>query len=142
MRTAGEILKNNSRDVIYVSPTMTVFDALASMAEQNIGAVLVLDEGRLVGIFSERDYARKVILNGRTSASTLVRDVMVQDLITIQLTATLTDCMQLMTDHHIRHLPVFSDSTLIGVLSIGDVVRHVIDEQRHLIEQLEAYIRG
>lgn len=142
MRTAGEILKNNSRDVIYVSPTMTVFDALASMAEQNIGAVLVLDEGRLVGIFSERDYARKVILNGRTSASTLVRDVMVQDLITIQLTATLTDCMQLMTDHRIRHLPVLSDSALIGVLSIGDVVRHVIDEQRHLIEQLEAYIRG
>jgi CBS domain-containing protein len=102
----------------------------------------VLENGQLVGIFSERDYARKVALKGRSSTSTLVQEVMVSNLITIQPTATLTECMQLMTEHRIRHLPVFDGSTLLGVLSIGDVIRHVIDEQRQLIEQLEAYIRG
>jgi CBS domain-containing protein len=142
MRTAGDILKSTARGVLHVAPTATVFDALAYMAEQNIGAVLVLENEQLVGIFSERDYARKVALKGRSSTSTLVQEVMVSHLITIQLTATLTDCMQLMTEHRIRHLPVFGGSTLLGVLSIGDVIRHVIDEQRQLIEQLETYIRG
>ena len=142
MRTAGDILERTARGIIHVAPTVTVFDALACMSAENIGAVLVLDDGKLVGIFSERDYARKVVLKGRSSTSTLVQEVMVSQLITIQLTATLTDCMQLMTEHRIRHLPVFGGATLLGVLSIGDVVSNVIDEQRHLIDHLEAYIRG
>lgn len=142
MRTAGDILIGTARSIVHVAPTVSVFDALACMSEENIGAVLVLDDGKLVGIFSERDYARKVALKGRSSTSTWVREVMVGHVITIEPTATLTDCMQLMTQNRIRHLPVVEDGALRGVLSIGDVVRHVIDEQRVLIEQLEAYIHS
>ncbi|NBT82795.1 MAG: CBS domain-containing protein, partial [Betaproteobacteria bacterium] len=120
----------------------TVFEALQFMADKNIGAVLVIDDGVLAGIFSERDYARKVVLEGRSSQTTLVRDVMVSSLITIEAHEPLDRCMQLMTDNRIRHLPVLASGQLIGVISIGDVVRQMIIEQRQLIEQLEAYIRG
>lgn len=142
MRTAGEILLKTARGVIYVSPETSVYDALARMAEENIGAVAVLERGELIGIFSERDYARKIVLNGRSSTSTSVAEVMARNVITISASASLTDCMEAMTAHKIRHLPVFDASNLLGVLSIGEVVRHVIEEQHQLIEQLKSYIHG
>lgn len=142
MRTAGEILLKAARGVIHVSPQTSVFDALAHMAQENVGAVAVLVGDQLIGIFSERDYARKIVLKGRSSSSTLVEEVMARNLVTITARASLTDCMETMTTHGIRHLPVFEASTLLGVLSIGEVVRHVVEEQRQLIEQLESYIHG
>jgi len=142
MRTAGQILRKAARGVIHVSPQTSVFDALARMAEENIGAVAVLEGGELIGIFSERDYARKIVLQGRSSGSTSVSEVMARNVITIAAGASLTDCMEAMTIHKIRHLPVFEAATLLGVLSIGEVVRHVVEEQRQMIEQLESYIRG
>lgn len=142
MHTAGEILLKTAREVIHVSPQTSVFGALARMAEANVGAVAVMENGELIGIFSERDYARKIVLKGRSSTSTLVAEVMAGNVITISAGASLTDCMEAMTAHKIRHLPVLEAATLLGVLSIGEVVRHVIEEQRQLIEQLESYIRG
>jgi len=138
----GALIKTSGRGIFYVSPDDTVFDALKYMAEKNIGAVLVIENGVLAGIFSERDYARKVVLVGRSSQSTQVREVMVSNLITVEAAQPLDACMQLMTDHRIRHLPVLDQNTLIGVISIGDVVRQMIVEQKQLIEQLEAYIHG
>jgi CBS domain-containing protein len=112
------------------------------MAEKNVGAVLVIEKDELIGIFSERDYARKVILRGRSSQATRVAEVMVSSLITVEAEQPLDVCMQLMTDHRIRHLPVLEEGLLVGVISIGDVVRQMLVEQKILIEQLEAYIRG
>lgn len=142
MITLGAMIKSSGRGVFSVQSQQSVFEALQFMATKNIGAVLVIDQGALVGVFSERDYARKVALAGRSSHTTLVADVMVRDLITIQAHEPLDHCMQLMTDHRIRHLPVLDKGQLIGVISIGDVVRQMIVEQRQLIDQLEAYIRG
>jgi CBS domain-containing protein len=142
MITLGAMIKSAGRGVFSVGSQQTVFEALEFMADKNIGAVLVIDDGVLVGIFSERDYARKVVLAGRSSQTTPVREVMVSSLITIEVHEPLDRCMQLMTDHRIRHLPVLASGQLIGVISIGDVVRQMIIEQRQLIEQLEAYIRG
>ncbi|NDA35490.1 MAG: CBS domain-containing protein [Betaproteobacteria bacterium] len=142
MITLGAMIKSTGRGIFSVGSQQTVFEALEFMADKNIGAVLVIDDGVLAGIFSERDYARKVVLEGRSSQKTLVRDVMVSKLITIEAQEPLDRCMQLMTDHRIRHLPVLEKGQLIGVISIGDVVRQMIIEQRQLIDQLEAYIRG
>ncbi|NBQ96099.1 MAG: CBS domain-containing protein [Betaproteobacteria bacterium] len=142
MITLGAMIKSTGRGIFSVGSQQTVFEALQFMADKNIGAVLVIDDGVLAGIFSERDYARKVVLEGRSSQTTLVRDVMVSSLITIEAHEPLDRCMQLMTDNRIRHLPVLASGQLIGVISIGDVVRQMIIEQRQLIEQLEAYIRG
>ncbi len=142
MYNAGDIIKHNAREALSVAPDVPVLEALRFMATHNIGAVLVIEQDQLVGIFSERDYARKVVLQNRSSATTRVRDVMVSQLITVETTATLADCMQLMTDHNIRHLPVFEAQSLMGVISVRDVVRHLIEEQRHLITQLEAYIHS
>lgn len=142
MITLGAMIKSAGRGVFSVGSQQTVFEALEFMADKNIGAVLVIDDGVLVGIFSERDYARKVVLAGRSSQTTPVREVMVSSLITIEAHEPLDRCMQLMTDNRIRHLPVLASGQLIGVISIGDVVRQMIIEQRQLIEQLEAYIRG
>lgn len=142
MITLGAMIKSTGRGIFSVGSQQTVFEALQFMADKNIGAVLVIDDGVLAGIFSERDYARKVVLEGRSSQTTPVREVMVSSLITIEAHEPLDRCMQLMTDNRIRHLPVLASGQLIGVISIGDVVRQMIIEQRQLIEQLEAYIRG
>jgi CBS domain-containing protein len=136
------LIQASGRGIFSVAPSDNVFDALKHMAEKNIGAVLVMDGASLVGIFSERDYARKVILQGKSSQTTLIGEVMVSKLITVEAAQPLDVCMQLMTDHRIRHLPVLEQGRLIGVISIGDVVRQMIEEQKLLIEQLEAYIRG
>ncbi|MFM7570361.1 MAG: CBS domain-containing protein [Betaproteobacteria bacterium] len=142
MINVGSVIKASGRGIFSVLPDHTVLDALKYMAEKNIGAVLVIEKGALAGIFSERDYARKVILEGRSSKTTRVQEVMVSNLITVQAEQPLDACMQLMTDHRIRHLPVFEKGVLVGVISIGDVVRQMLVEQKLLIDQLEAYIRG
>ena len=127
-------------DVHTVSPDETVLAALRLMAEKNIGAVLVVSDGRLHGILSERDYARKVVLLGKSSTETAVRDVMTTDVITVGPDWSSAQCMALMTAKHIRHLPVL-DGGVIGVISIGDVVRAVVDEQAFTISSLESYIK-
>lgn len=124
------------------SSASSVYEALEVMAANNIGALVVIDDGRLVGIMSERDYARKVILRDRASRDTTVGDIMTSDPVTVSSSTSVTECMQLMTDNRFRHLPVVDDGDLVGVISIGDVVRAVIDEQRYLIQQLEGYITG
>lgn len=128
--------------VLSTSSSSSVFEALEVMAANNVGALVVLEGDRLVGILSERDYARKVILHDRGSRKTTVSEIMTPDPVTVPLSTTVTECMQLMTDNRFRHLPVVDDDDLVGVISIGDVVRAVIDEQRYLIEQLEGYITG
>jgi CBS domain-containing protein len=126
--------------VISVAPGTTVFQSLQRMAEHNIGALLVMDGDRLVGIFSERDYARKVALRGLNSKYTLVGELMTGKLITVDQTWTAEQCMALMTEHHIRHLPVVEGDRVLGVVSIGDAVKAVVDEQHFVIGQLTNYI--
>lgn len=140
MKTVRDLLANKGSQVWSVSPGSTVFEALQLMAEKEIGAVLVLEEGRLVGIFSERDYARQVALKGKTSRDTPVREVMTSRVVFVRPDQSIDDCMALMTDKRFRHLPVMEGEKLLGVLSIGDVVKAVISEKQFLIEQLENYI--
>ncbi len=129
-------------DVFSVTPETTVFDALRLMEQKNIGALLVLRGEQLVGIFSERDYARRMILHGRASRDTPVREVMTDDVFVIAPDANAGECMVHMTDRHIRHLPVVEAGRLVGVISIGDVVRAVIEDLRFSIHQLETYIQN
>ncbi len=123
-----------------VGPDDTVLDALRVMAEQNIGAVMVMGDGVLVGILSERDYARKMVLQGKASHDTEVREVMTPDLVSVTPTWTCDQCMAIMTERHVRHLPVMEDARLVGVISIGDVVRAVVQEQQSTISTLENFI--
>ena len=125
---------------ISVAPSTTVFEALRHMAEHNIGALLVMNGERLVGIFSERDYARKVALRGLNSKDTPVGDLMTGNLVTVGQSWTADQCMALMTEHHIRHLPVVEGDQVLGVVSIGDAVKAVVDEQHFVIGQLTSYI--
>lgn len=126
--------------VISVAPATTVFEALQRMAERNVGAVLVMHDGRLVGIFTERDYARKVVLRGLNSRNTPVGDLMTGKVITVDQSWTADQCMALMTEHHVRHLPVVEGDQVLGVVSIGDAVKAVVDEQHFVIGQLTSYI--
>lgn len=125
-----------------MSPDATVYDALSIMAEKNIGALTVLEGDELAGIFSERDYARKVILKGKTSKEMKVRDVMTTPVVSVTPANSIQDCMALMTQKHFRHLPVVSEGKVAGLISIGDVVKEIIDEQRSTIDQLSGYITG
>ncbi|PTS81968.1 histidine kinase [Pseudomonas sp. HMWF032] len=144
MRTVAEILRNKPQAAVYsVTPSTSVLDAVKLMAEKGIGALVVLDEkGRLAGIVSERDYARKVALLERSSFDVAISEIMTADVLTVTPRDTSSYCMQLMTDRHLRHLPVLADGELIGLLSIGDLVKHTIADQASLIQQLEQYIRG
>jgi len=137
--TVRDMLRGKS-DVHSVSPGDTVYDALRLMADKNIGAVLVRSDQRIDGIFSERDYARKVILLGKTSRETLVSEVMTMEVVSVEPDFTAEQCMALMTTNRIRHLPVLEQGRLIGVISIGDVVRAVVDEQQWTIDSLQRYI--
>ena len=134
------ILKAKSTDIFSVASDCIVYDALIMMYEKNISALLVIDDGKLVGIFTERDYARKVILKGKASKEIMVREVMTANLITVKPDSSIELCMRLMTNKFIRHLPVMENDELVGFLSIGDVVKHIIDEQKFIIENLEHYI--
>ncbi|GEM87482.1 CBS domain-containing protein [Meiothermus granaticius] len=140
--TVRQLLQAKGGSVVTVSPQATVFEALEAMAKHDIGALLVTDESGLRGIFSERDYARKIVLMGRFSRDTKVEEVMSTDLVTIAPEATVAECMNLMTHHRIRHLPVLDKGVLVGVISIGDVVKAIMSQQELMISELESYITG
>ena len=140
MKTVQDVLKQKGSQIHSVGPDTTVFDTLKLMAEKEIGAVLVFQDERMVGIFSERDYARQVILKGKASKDTPVKEVMTSRVAYVRPEQTVDDCMALMTDKKIRHLPVLVEGKIAGVLSIGDVVKAVISEKQFIIEQLENYI--
>jgi CBS domain-containing protein len=141
MTTIRQILARKP-DVYSIEPEATVLDALRRMDEKNVGALLVMAGETLVGVFSERDYARRMILHGRASRDTPVRDVMTRDVFVIGPEATAGECMVHMTDRHIRHLPVLEGGRVVGVISIGDVVRAVIEDMRFTIRQMESYIHS
>ncbi len=141
-KNVRNIIDAKGQDVWSIDVNISVFEALEVMADKNVGALVVTTAGELSGILSERDYARKVILLDRGSRDTKVSEIMTPDPVTVSPTDSVTDCMQLMTDRRIRHLPVVDEGSLVGVISIGDVVRHVIDEQKFMIDQLESYISG
>lgn len=140
MRTVKHILANKSANIYTVNQNTSVYDALKTMMEKDISALLIVDEQSLLGIFTERDYARKIILLGKSSKETLIRDAMTANPLTITSECTVEECMTLMTNKKFRHLPVVENNKLIGMVSIGDVVKFVIDEQQHTIVQLEHYI--
>ena len=142
MKTVMQLLQTKGQDIWSITPDALVIDALKLMAEKRVGALLVLEAGQVVGIISERDYARKVSLLGKSSKTTPVREIMTQKVVYVRPEQSIEDCMALMTDKRIRHLPVLADNQLIGVISIGDVVKAVISEQEFIIAQLENYITG
>jgi CBS domain-containing protein len=142
MKTISQFLDQSKGPIYSVGPNATVREALEIMAQHNIGALLVLDGQSLTGIFSERDYARKVALKGKSSSDALVKDIMTTKVITIDTRHTIDQCMQIMTDNHIRHLPVVNGPIVLGLISIGDVVREMIAYQKTMIEQLQSYIAG
>lgn len=141
MQTLKQLLENKSRDPITVSPQDSVYHALKVMAEKNIGALLVMEDKKLVGIFSERDYARKVILAGHNSKDTRIKEVMTHKVAYVTLQQSIEDCMSLMTEHHFRHLPVLDENLHVqGIVSIGDLVKATIEHQKFIIGELERYI--
>lgn len=144
MKTAAQIIASKENQNVYaIAPSATVLESIRLMAEKGIGALLVMEADRLVGIISERDYARKMVLQGRSSIATPVSEIMTRDVISVGPRESIQHCMELMTDGHLRHLPVLDEAGLvIGLLSIGDLVKNVIAEQQSLIQQLEQYIRG
>jgi CBS domain-containing protein len=142
MTTVRTLLEGKGRAIYSVEPQAAVLDAVRLMAEHHVGALVVMRGTALEGIVSERDYARKVILRGRSSADTPVRDIMSAPVLTVSLDTSIQACMQLMTDRHVRHLPVVDGARVIGMISIGDLVKAVIAEQKAQIEQLESYIHS
>jgi CBS domain-containing protein len=142
MMTVKQILDEKGYKVWTVAPDAQVFDALKLMAEKGVGALVVTEKDEVVGVLSERDYARKIILLGRHSQNTPVRDIMTAQVYGVHLDTTAEECMALMTDKHIRHLPVCKDEKLAGIISIGDVVKAIISHQKVTIENLENYILG
>jgi CBS domain-containing protein len=140
MVTVRHLLNQKALTVCSVHPDATVFDAVAKMAEHNIGSLVVLDGEQLVGIISERDYARNIVLKGKTSPMTPVRDIMEKRVLCVRPEHTVEQCMALMSDKRVRHLPVLEGQKVIGVVSIGDLVKSIISDQQFIIEQLEHYI--
>ncbi len=140
MGKVRNILQEKNRPYIFVSPGTTVFEALELMFEKNIGSLLVMDHEKFIGIFTERDYARKVILKGKSSKLIPISEIMTENPITVSSDFTIEECMWLMTNKFIRHLPVIDEGKLIGVISIGDVVKYIIEEQKFIIGNLEHYI--
>ena len=142
MTKVHELLDTKGRDIWAVSPETSVFEALQTMSEKGIGALLVLEDKRLVGVFSERDYARKVVLKGKSSKGTTVQEMMTRRVFFVSPEETTATCMKLMTDQHVRHLPVLDGQRLIGIITIGDVVKQVISDQQFTIDELTKYIAG
>jgi len=142
MNNVAEIIKLKGNEVFTISPNITVFDALKILAEKNIGALVVTKNEKVVGIFSERDYARKIILKGKSSIVTTVNELMTTDVLYVSPAESIDDCMDIMSDNHIRHLPVLEEEKLVAVISIGDVVKHIIKHQKFQIRELEKYIKG
>jgi CBS domain-containing protein len=143
MKSVAQVLKSKpGQTVETVTPSTSVFDAIKLMAAKNIGALLVLEDQKIAGIITERDYARKIVLMGRSSKETPVRDIMTFPVMVVRPEQTNEECMALMTDSRLRHLPVVDQGKLIGLISIGDLVKDIISEQKFIIEQLEHYIAG
>ena len=142
MITVRQLLRGKGHDVWHTTPDASVYDALKLMADKEIGALLVLEGEDVVGIISERDYARKVTLKEKSSMDTPVKEIMTSEVISLRPDQTIQECMSLMTDKRIRHLPVLEDERLVGIISIGDVVKAIISQQEFMIEQLERYIEG
>jgi CBS domain-containing protein len=142
MTTVRSVLQSKGSDIWSTTPNTLVFDALKVMAEKNVGALLVMEGNQLIGIFSERDYARKVVLKGESSHNIAIRNVMTSGVISVTPDQSIEDCMALMTGKHIRHLPVLENSKLVGMISIGDVVKAIISQHEDTIKQLENYITG
>ncbi|MEO3430637.1 CBS domain-containing protein [Pelagibius sp. CAU 1746] len=142
MTTIKQILDSKGHDVLTVRPDDTVLQALELMASKNVGAVIVTENDAPVGIFTERDYARNVILKGRSSSNTPIRDIMVPDVIFVKPEQTVDECMAIMSEKRFRHLPVMQGGKLAGIVSIGDLVKTIIDEQKFTIQQLQGYIGG
>ena len=140
--TVSSVMRRKDRKVLSISPDASVYDAIALMAENSIGALVVVADGKLVGILSERDYARKVVLQSRSSKDTLVADIMSSPVITVSPGHTVEECMRMMTDKRIRHLPVVEGVAIVGIGSIGDLVRSMITVQGEMIQQLQQYISG
>ena len=145
MKTVAQLLcikPDYNQDVHTIAPDQMVLEAVRTMAERNVGALPVVENGVVIGVISERDYARKMVLKGRSSAGTPVRDIMSSPVITVDARQSIEVCMGIMTDSHLRHLPVVENEKLLGLLSIGDLVKSAVEEQADLISQLERYIRG
>lgn len=143
MKTVAQIIQSKKiKEVFTISADDTVLSALQQMAENNIGALPVTEGGKVVGVISERDYARKCVLKGRASVGTTVREIMSSPVITVNSKMSVQECLSLITDRHLRHLPVLEEGHLVGLVSIGDLVKETISEQEELIRQLEQYIRG
>jgi len=143
MGKVRNILQAKGNAIFSVEPTVTVYKAIELMSEKNISSLLITDkEGKLLGIFTERDYARKLILKGKSSKDTLIKDLMTENPITVTSDSSIEDCMKLMTGKYVRHLPVVDSGKILGMISIGDVVRFIIEEQKGIIEDLEHYITG
>jgi CBS domain-containing protein len=140
--TVNQLLSVKGNEVHSIVSTITVYDALKVMGEKNVGAVLVIEDNELKGILSERDYARKIVLKNKASKDTLVHDIMDRDVVTVAPTDDLDQCMELITTKRVRHLPVLVDNVVVGIVSIGDVVKAKIEIQKNTIEYLDAYIHG
>ena len=142
MGTVKQILETKGKEMFTITPDTSVYHALELMVEKNVSALLVMENDKLAGIFTERDYARKVVLKGKKSKETEIREIMTRDLITVSPESTIDECMALMTGKYIRHLPVVVDDKLTGIISIGDVVRRIIEDQKLIIGHMEQYIAG
>ena len=142
MGTVNKILQTKGHVTFSIPPEISVYNALEIMVEKNVRALVVMENEKLVGIFSERDYARKVILKGKSSRDTQIGDIMTEDVITVSPESTVEECMQLMTSNFIRHLPVTAENNLVGIVSIGDLVKYIIDDQKFIIANMEHYITG
>ena len=140
--TISEILNHKGTTVWSIAPDATVFEAILMMTEKNVGALLVTEKGKLVGIVSERDYTRKVVIKGKASKTTAVREILSSHVISVSPSHTVEECMRLMTDHHFRHLPVLDGEKVVGIISIGDLVNWIISAQQSAISQLQTYITG
>ena len=142
MKRVRDVLNVKGTDVFTIGPDASVYDAIKIMSDNRIGALVVLDGEKLVGLISETDYARKIVLMGRTSVNTMVREIMTDKVLYVSLDQDITECMALMSEYRFRHLPVIEDEQLAGLISIGDLVKSIIDDQTFTIEQLERYITG